>query len=156
MDTTAAQRATLKTAILAEPTLAAAIAAGDDVQVAAWCNADTSPAFVVWRSSVATRDMLEVVTWTEVDGLTNGKARILEWMMSLGTVNAGLAKVRQGLADCFGAASASYVSILPVLKRTATKAEALLATGTGTDATPARLRAEGPVTNSDVAAILRG
>ena len=155
MNLTSAQQNTLRAAVLAEPTLTQAVANFDDAQVVAWFNTN-QPAFIVWRSNVATREMLEVVTWTDVDGLTNGRARIFDWMLKLPVIDVGIAKVRTGLADCFGVASASYISILAVLKRSATRAESLLANGTGTDASPARLRAEGAITNADVAAILRG
>lgn len=154
MELTNAQRATLRAAILAEPSLQSAVSAGDDVQVAAWCNLAST--YVVWRSAVSTREMLEVVTWTEVDALSVGKARIFEWMLRLPSIDGGVAKVRSGLSDAFGASSTTYQSILPVLKRFATRAEAFLANGTGTDASPARLRAEGTVSTDDVALILRG
>jgi hypothetical protein len=154
MDLTPAQRATLKTAIQAEPALAAALAAGNDIAVADWLNAAT--AFVVWRSSVTPRELMEVFIWTEVDALTAGKARIFDWMSRLPSIDAGVARFRNGLSDCFGSASATYTAILPVLKRTATRAESLLANGTGSDASPARLRADGQCSTSDVAQILRG
>lgn len=151
MDLTPAQRSTLRTAILAEPTIAAALAAGDDVSVANWLNAPTP--FVVWRSSVAPRELAEVFVWSEIDSLTVGKARIWDWMRDQPSLNAGVAKVRAGLVDCFGSTSATYTSILPVLRRTATRAESLLAAGTGTEASPGRLRAEGEVTASDASLI---
>jgi hypothetical protein len=151
MDLTPAQRATLKTAIQAEPSLATALAQGNDVAVADWLNAATT--FVVWRSEVTPRELMEAFVWAEVDALTPGKARIFDWMSRLPSIDAGVARFRNGLSDCFGSASATYVAILPVLKRTATRAESLLSNGTGSDTSPARLRAEGSVSPSDASLI---
>jgi hypothetical protein len=151
MDLTPAQRATLKAAVQAEPSLAAALAAGNDIAVADWLNASTT--YVVWRSSVTPRELMEVFVWSEVDALTPGKARIFDWMSRLPSIDAGVARFRNGLSDCFGAASSTYVAVLPVLKRTATRAESLLATGTGSESSPARLRAEGIVSPSDASLI---
>ena len=151
MDLTPAQRATLRTAILAEPALAAALAAGNDAMVADWLNAATT--VVVWRSSVTPAELMQQFVWAEVDALTVGKARIWDWMRSMPAIDAGIARFRNGLSDCFGAASATFVALGPVLRRTATRAESLLANGTGTDASPARLRAEGVVSASDASLI---
>ena len=151
MDLTPTQRATLKTSIQAEPSLATALAQGNDVAVADWLNAATT--FVVWRSAVTPRELMEAFVWAEVDALTPGKARIFDWMSRLPSIDAGVARFRNGLSDCFGSASVTYVAILAVLKRTATRAESLLANGTGSDASPGRLRAEGIVSPSDASLI---
>lgn len=163
MDLTKAQRSALRSAILAEPTLAAALDAGDDVQVAAWCNAAST--FVVWRTSL---DVDEVMgngfVWTEIDNLPVGKARIWEWMSRLGSINPSKINVRQGLRDCFESAApqtygdrqAGTGGVQPHLRRAATNAERVIANGTGTTASPGQLRAEGGVSVSDVATILRG
>lgn len=154
MDLTPSQRATLRTAILAEPALAAALSSGNDAAVADWLNEPTT--VVVWRSSVTPAELMQQFVWSEVDALTPGKARIWDWMRAMPSIDAGIARFRNGLSDCFGPSSSTFTALGPVLRRAATRAESLLATGTGTDASPGRLRADGACSTSDVAAILRG
>jgi len=74
-----------------------------------------------------------------VDALTEGKARIWEWVRSSGTIRPFKANVRQGLADAFGAGSPMGTAILPHLKRLAKRWEQLYATGVGTNGNPATL-----------------
>jgi hypothetical protein len=72
------------------------------------------------------------------------------------TMNPSLANVRQGMADIFSgstnSAPAQRAHLTAVSKRTATKAEKLFATGTGTDATPATMTFEGRLSYDDVQA----
>lgn len=131
--------------------MAAAMAVGNDTVIADWLNEPTT--FVVWKSSVSPKDLMEVFTWSEIDQLAVGKARIFDWMSRLPSLDAGVARTRNGLSDCFGASSSTYTAILPLLKRVATRAESLLAVGTGSDSNPARLRAEGEMSPSDVSLI---
>jgi hypothetical protein len=160
MDLTPAQRATLKTAIQAEPSLAAALTAGDDVTVAGWLNAPRSPSFTVWRTSATVQQVGEAMVSTAVAGLTTANTSRLQVMAaySAGTFNPSRADTRAAFDDVFsGSAGASTRSNLAALwRRLATRAEALLATGTGSDASPATLTAEGSCSTSDVAQILRG
>jgi hypothetical protein len=163
VDLTPTQRATLKTAIQAEPSLATALAQGNDVAVAAWCN--TPSPFVVWRTRVEVDEIMSNgFVWTEVDNLTAGKARIWQWMSQLGAINPSKQNVRQGLRDCFEAAApgtygdrvAGTGGLQPHLRRAATNAERVLATGTGTIAQPGLMTVEGTVSLCDVSQILRG
>jgi hypothetical protein len=163
MQLTTAQRAALKTAIEAEPSLATALANGNDVAVATWCNAATT--FVVWRTRVEVDEiMANGFIWTEIDALTAGKARIWQWMSQLGAINPSKVNVRQGLRDCFeqlapqtfGDRVAGTGGLQPHLRRVATNAERVLATGTGTTAQPGQLVIEGTISINDVSAILRG
>ena len=105
-------------------------------------NEDSS--FVVWRTNATVRSIVENgFTWTAIDSLTVGKARIWDWMTrSYGgmggepTINPSKTNVRQGLQDCFGS---TQPNITPHLKRPATKGEAVFATGDGTTASPGLL-----------------
>jgi hypothetical protein len=142
----------LKTAIDADPALAALPNTPDDAfAIADAFNAPASPAFVVWRSRVEAEEVMSNgFVWTAVDSLTVGKARIWDWMTRYGSFNPSKTNIRQGLADCFGGASAMVAGILPHCKEPATRAEKLYATGTGTDAVPATRSFEGAVTYQDV------
>jgi hypothetical protein len=153
MSLTAAQLATLKAFIASDPTLSAQPLNTDGAfAIAEAMNAAASPAFTVWRSSVPVEEYRDAVTWTEVDALTVGKARIWEWLTGNMTqpLETARAPVRQGLADCWGAATTTRAALLAAAKRSATIAEKLFATGTGTVASPATMEVEGLLDYHDV------
>lgn len=149
---TVAQAQTLKTAILADPILAAQPMNDDGhFAIAAAFNLLASPAFTVWKTSSSVDDIMNNgFVWAAVDGLTVGKARIWDWMTKLGAINPSKANVRQGLIDAFGLGSVMAISILPYLKRLATRAEKLFAAGTGSDASPGTMTFEGLISYQDV------
>src|SRR5262245_3572185 len=122
--------------------------------VATAYNLNASPEFWVWRTSVPPEDYTGAnsIVWTEVDQLTAGRARIFEWMTGLLTrpLNAADLNIRQGLADTFGASSQTRTNLQVILRRLATRAEALYATGTGTPASPGTLVFEGDLVWQDI------
>ena len=151
---TTAQLTALKADIAADPAFADLPHNSDGAwAVAAAYNLPASPAWTVWRTAVEAKQLMENgFIWTAVDNLTVGKARIWDWMQSVGVINPSRPNVRQGLVDCFGAGSAMVTAMLPYCKRTATRAEKLFAIGTGTDASPATMTFEGTMPYSDVEA----
>jgi len=153
MALTPAQNATLKTSVEADPAFNGLPQNSDGAfAVAAAYNLTASPQFVVWRTNVPVSDIVNNgFTWTAVDALTNGKARIWEWMKESGSINPSRVNVRQGLQDAFGA---TQPNIMPHLKRDATRVEALLATGTGTTGSPGTMTFEGNLSYQDVQAAM--
>ena len=148
---TSEQLATLRAHIDATPELAAQ-PLNDDGHLAIAEALNQPSTFTVWKTSVSCSEIMSNgFVWTEVDALANGKARIWEWMMALGTINPSKSNIRQGLRDCFGNTSGTYTNSLPHLKRIATRAEQLYAAGTGTDQNPGTLTFEGPLSFRDVA-----
>lgn len=147
-----AQLVALKVDILADPTLSAKPQNSDGAfEIAAAYNLPASPTFTVWRTTVSVDEIAaNGIVWSAVDTLTVGKARIWDWMTKLGTINPSKANVRQGLADCFGAGSATATATMPLLKRTATRAEKLFASGTGSDASPGTMTFEGSLSWNEV------
>lgn len=114
-------------------------------------NAPAAGPYIVWRTSVTAQEVMSNgFVWTAVDSMTNGKARIWDWMTRFGSFNPSKPNIRQGLQDAFGAASAMANGILPHLKRSASVAEKLYATGAGSDASPATMTQEGNVTYQQV------
>jgi len=149
MALTPEQNAVLKTNVEADPAFNGLPQNSDGAfAVAAAYNAVANPQFIVWRTYVPVDEIVNNgFTWTAVDSLTNGKARIWEWMREAGFINPSKANVRQGLQDAFGA---TQPNITPHLKRPATRIEALLATGTGTTGSPGTMTFEGTLSYSDV------
>jgi hypothetical protein len=156
---TTAQLTTLKAAILAETdaTFVDYRSQGATGAMANWLNQITNPAWIVWRTDVSPNEYRDAITWTEVDALTTGsKYRIWEWLtMSMtAPIDFSRLNVRQGLQDCWASNTTTRASLLVVAKRTATRAEKLFSTGTGTTATPATLGFEGSLSPDDIVSAL--
>ena len=94
-----------------------------------------------------------MIVWISVVGVTARKARIWEWMKSLAVLNASRANIRQGILDAFASATATRTALTALAKRLASRAEKALASGTGTNASPATLTWEGQITYADASLI---
>lgn len=159
MALTPQQLQTLKTYINATPELAAWPNNSDgNIEIAKVLNLDAAPTFTVWRTSVTWDEiMLNGMDWARVDNLSVGKARIWDWMFQNGNraFNPSKPNIRAGIdATWVGTAAdlAVRASVYTHCKRPATVVEKLLATGTGTDQSPATLTFEGPLSHYDVEA----
>ena len=152
MALTAEQKAALAADVALDPAFASLPHNSDGAfAIAEAYNLIVSPAFIVWKTDVATKQIMENgFVWTAVDALTAGKARIWDWMSRVGSINPAKVNVRQGLVDCFGASSAMATAIQPHLKRSATRVEKLFASGTGSDASPATMAFEGNLSYAEV------
>jgi hypothetical protein len=155
MPLTPAQLVTLKAAIDADQVLSAFPNNPDGAyEIAAAMDLPASPAFIVWKSSVNPDEIMRNgMDWTRVDNLTVGKARIWDWLTRLGAFNPSRANIRAGIdATWTGTAGdlAVRVTVYTHCKRSATVAEKLFATGTGSDASPATMAIEGRLSYQDV------
>lgn len=154
---TNAQQQTLKTYIMATPALAASAAGNDYQSVADGLNAVASPAFKVWKSTVTADELRSaiintVAASTQLDALTASKRDSLLWAISQPlNPNGG---VSAALDDFCGSQNNLKATIQAALKRAATVAEKQLATGTGTDPSPATLGWEGAISAFDIGPIL--
>jgi hypothetical protein len=153
---TPAQLQTLKTAINANPTWASLpMTSGGALVIAEAMNMEASPAFTVWKTSVSIDEIMRNgMDWARVDNLSVGKARIWDWLGRLGSFDASKANVRAGIdAAWVGTAAdlAVRAQVYTHCKRSATVAEKLFATGTGSDASPAVMDFEGTLSADDVA-----
>lgn len=149
---TTAQIASLRTVVQADPAAAALAQAADDVGLAAWLNAPDATC-TVWRHDVTIAEAHAVMVWTEVDGLTTGKARIWEWMRNLGVIDARQSNIRQGLSDAFSAATTTRAALTALAKRAPSRAERALSTGACTNASPSIMTYTGQVSYADASLI---
>ena len=149
---TQAQITSLRTVVQADPTASALAQAADDVALAAWLNAADATC-TVWRHDVTIAEAHAVMVWTEVDGLTAGKARIWEWMRNLGVIDARQANIRQGLSDAFASATATRTALTSLAKRAPTRAERALSSGACTNAAPSIMTFTGQVSYADASLI---
>ena len=152
MALTVDQRATLAAHIRAntDPDVVAALAIRNDTELTRIYNEDSS--FWVWRESVSPEEYREAITWTEVDTLNAGSARIWEWITQNMTapLDATKSNVRQGIADAFGAPTSTRAALIAVGKELATLAQSIFATGTGTEGDPGIRVVTGDITTTDV------
>ena len=154
---TTEQSAVLKAAISADPTASAFALVGDDIALAEWLNAPTP--FIVWRTDVHQDEIMQNgFDWVQVDNLTVGKARIWEWLFANDkrVINAAKANVRAGIAECWKGTAAMLAvrdAVYAHCMRAATKAESLLATGTGTTAIPGTMTFEGNIHFSEASTL---
>jgi hypothetical protein len=149
---TDAQQQTLAAAIRADANSAVvtALAQRNDMQLAALYNGAST--FIVWRTNIPVSEYRDALVWTAVDGLTAGKARIWDWITAGNTlpIDASKPAVRQGIADAWGAGSATGLALTALAKRPASLAESLYTTGTGNNGNPGLLTWQGPLQVNDV------
>lgn len=154
---TTQQAATLAADIAADPAFVGLPQNSDGAfAIAAAYNQLASPAFIVWKTSVSQDEIMQNgFDWVQVDNLSVGKSRIWEWLFanSERAINPSKPNVRAGIAECWkgtAALLAVQAVVLGHCKRSATRIEKLLASGAGTDATPATMTFSGDVSYSDV------
>lgn len=143
-----------------------------DTVVAGLYNAPAAPTFWGWRTAVSRSDVYtkqnDLATDAQQTGFwrwdvfkaQNATEQTAWIQMFMGdVVNFAAANVRAGIASIFsGSASqaAQQAHCLAIGRRTATRIEKLLATGTGSTASPAVFGFEGNITAQQVSDILAG
>lgn len=150
---TNAQMLTLRSAAMADGTAAGLIATADDQGLADWFNV-AQPSFYAWRTSL-TQDMSRsaiVQGATQLDALTAGKRDSLFWLLSE-AVNPSDANVRAAIDDLCGTQATLKGALQAALKRTTTRAEKILASGTGTISVPATLMYEGYLSAAEASGV---
>lgn len=155
---------TLKVAAQAEPSIQGCLTGGDDVCVADWFNAASS--YIVWKSRV-TKDTYQTETgpttgttfnWSGTGGyIARSQGERDAWntlFSATNYVNPSRANVIAAFNDIFSGTGAGAVAnralLLDLSKRAATNAEKVLATGTGTNATPGTMTWEGRISPNDI------
>jgi len=164
MPFTAAQLTALKTDLVNDATLLQQAENGDYNGVADAYNAAANPAFWCWRTSVAKSEYVSstsgdstVFSWTSYIGRSQGERDAWKELFNgKETCNPSLANVQQAFADIFsgagGAGNRTHLSAIS--RRKATRCEKVLATGTGSTASPGQFTFQGTMEPSDVGAIL--
>lgn len=157
---TSQQIATLKAACLADVAVCKPLHdAADDVGLAAYFNTDTVT-WIVWKTSVMKDEITQddSFDWTRVDNLTVGKARTWSELFDNASrsINPSKANVRAGIAATWVGTAADLAvqaAVLARCKRSATRAEKVLSTGTGTTATPAFVTFQGSISPAEASLI---
>jgi flagellar hook assembly protein FlgD len=178
MSLTNIQIATLRSAVLAEPSLTTAVETGDDLTIMFWCNTIV-PTYKVWNTTTPTNVIGDAIIWanltpTDTPDTTTvytnralmAQAKQLNiqiYLQGRETVSTNKSNIRSGIQDALtnlptgvnGAnSSGGWATVKGVIQRAATNAEKVLAVGTGTSANPSDLTFEGNVTLNE-ASLLR-
>jgi hypothetical protein len=163
LELSATQKTTLKTYIDANLSTIPNTEAGA-FEVAAALNVTASPDYWVTRSRVHKSEITNSTSvdattfnWTGAGFITRSVGERDAWRELFDTngyTNPSLPNVKQAFIDIFSGATApapaNRTHIATVCRRKATIAEKVLATGTGTTASPGTMGAEGDVTWADV------
>ncbi len=150
---TTQQVATLRADILASEFAAQCVPSGDGpYNIAAAYNLPKSPTFTVWKSNVTIRETGQAFNGAEWAGMTTANHTRLQTVAQfLMSYNPSVQGVRDMFNDIWSGAGGvlTRASLLVLWKRNATRHEALFATGTGSDASPATLVVEGALSPAD-------
>lgn len=158
------QHATLKSHIMANTNsgVVAAVAENDGMTISIWYSQLSSPAFIVWRSQVPTREIDNAIEFSGAGGFiarSAGERDAFMMISSRGWIDPSKPNIRAAFSNIFSGSGAgapeTRAALLAVSKRTATNVEAVFASGTGSDASPATLVHEGPLSYEDAIAALR-
>mgnify|MGYP001570317548 CR=1 FL=1 len=160
---TTAQLQVIKNDILADPTLNSFPNTSDgNFAIAALYRVTVSPDFWVWKTLVTQSECvsvqsIDVTNWSWTTYIARSQGERDGWremFADTGAINPSRPNVRQGLADIFSGPSGAgqRTHLLAIGRRLATRIEKLLATGTGSAASPATMEFEGDLTYSDVQA----
>ncbi len=127
----------------------------NDEASAALLNAVAAgPNNIAWKTSVTLQAVGDKFNGTELAGLSSLNHTRLLTIITLSTagINPSLSDRRQFFDDIFSGAggATTRANLLALWKRTVTVGEKLFWTGTGSDASPAILGPEGPVTVANV------
>lgn len=155
MSLTAAQNATLKAAINANPTLSAYpnTPTGNTDMCSQQLNLDKVPDYIVWRTDVTIIETAESFDGTEWGDMTSANIDRLSCVaIHLPQYSAARDDIREMYNDIWSGAGGTITrgNLLVLWKRKALWGEQILATGTGTTATPAKMTFVGNLSELDV------
>jgi len=117
-----------------------------------------APPFVVWKSNVTIAEVGRAIVATGLTSLTTANTSRLGVFAQLNPEGLDPARIdhRTALDDIFSVASGTSTrdALLALYKRSANILEKILATGTGSDASPATMGFEGSVGYTEIASAM--
>ena len=157
MALTPAQLTTLKADIQGNTnqTVIDALAAGANNAIADWYNETASPDWWVYKLNVPIEEVSEAIELDDIANMTTGDNEKLKTFYALRTASGvfpSKASERTGFDDIFSAAAGddSQQALAALWRRTASNFEKLFSTGTGSNADPATMEVQGPVSIQDI------
>lgn len=163
----ASQRATIRTALLAEPALQQYIAVRNDDPVAAYCNAPVSPAKIGWRTAISFADLFEAMDINIYIARSVAERQAFDLLLNAardnpGSVSAARLNVRTGVVNIFSGTATTVVAarraILTAMTEPVTWCQDKLGTTlSATDTINGHVRTwAGTLTSDQISTILNG
>lgn len=159
MALTPAQLATLKAAIIADPTLNSQPMTADGAfAIAQAFNANATPDYWVYRKNIPQMEIGKTVSYVAIAAMTTANLDRVNNFLNLNPDSFnGRDDVKTFLNDTFGGTlggegANTRAALDLMLRRLATRAEKLFATGTGLSTAPAAMSFEGALPYQDVEA----
>jgi hypothetical protein len=121
--------------------------------IAFWYSQITAPAVIVYRNNIPVYQVGNAMLQTDIANLTATNLSRLQTSAAYALQGfTGSANTEAGFADVFSVAGASgtRANLHALWRRTALRIEALLASGSGTDASPSTMGYEGTLSAGDV------
>lgn len=163
MPLTTAQRATFRTALLAEtnPELVGYRTNGQTTKIVEWYSQPATPDYFIWRWDVRADETGNAWVGTDIDAMSSLNMQRLQLLLASspsGVFDMTRADRRAGFENPFGtnASNPSRVAMRAAWQRRATRIERLFATGTGSTAAPGITDLRESLTDADVSAVLQG
>lgn len=128
MSFSASDLAAIKSAIEADATAAAYIAAGNPGACADYLNAASSGPTLIWRPDIPVSELLDGVIWSAFVALSTGAIAAWQALTSGGTVDATSANVRAGFVTIFGSGSQTLTNLSAIAQRPASRLEGIFTT----------------------------
>ena len=150
---TTEQKVTLKAYIQSVPALDTMYVDGNLAGLADALSADHSPDFIVWKTSVDKNEVGKTFVASALAAITAGNndklANFAAWNE---TVDPSRADQRAFFDDIFSVAAgaSTRAALLSLWKRKANVIEKVFASGTGSDAAPATMTYQGPISYLDL------
>lgn len=121
---TPAQLAVFKTALLADVSQTADVAAGNHGKIAGYFNTVPASPVMVWRPGISISELNTAVVWADYKALTVASQNTYMAMISSASIDATSPSVRAGFQAVFGA-GATLTNLTAIAQRPATRLEAL-------------------------------
>jgi len=123
-------------------------------EIAKLYNLLANPGYIVWKTSVSIMEVGQAILNSDIANLTTANTNRLQTIgqYSGGVFNPSRLDTRAGFEDIFSVASASgtRAALDSLWRRSATRLEKLLASGSGTTASPSNLTFEGAVSYIEI------
>lgn len=130
MSFTAAQLATIKSAVQADATAGPLASSGALGQLAAYLNsAPTTGAALVTREDVTPTELFHAIVYAEFSALGAPALAMLGLAKAAARIDFTNANVASGLTQIFPSTTQTYANIMAIAQRAATRLEAIFATG---------------------------
>ena len=130
-DLSNSQLSILNADMQSNPDVTDMIATEDDIGLSNYYSTETSNKG--WVTNFTLRSLFEVIDWQETIARTEAERNTLQFMFSLGQVDAGQANVRQGLADIYSGGAARTIAqraaLIGAAQRLVNRVERLLNNG---------------------------